>query len=328
MRKLTRPRVSLPTLVRIRAMYPFNRAGVAEFPLGDWNNPDVRGALYAMHGRICAYCGSPASDQRGDVEHYRPKSVYPWLTYEFRNYLLGCRVCNSSRKSTEFPLLSSAKPLRYHPRMYQDPDFLEKALASEKRLLLDPVSDPVDDWLDIDYEGDLSAVRASAAAAADRTSRESVEQTIQFFGLNTIVELVRSRNQQVTAAIGALREWSEGNIARGDDVRLLSNRYTAHGWAVRRVAESLAPNLPLPTAEEDLKWLVDETLVLLDIADGILKKPIPDKDRRQVINRRDESCWTLAILWKDPPAASSVEIGKWIDARGRRAAIEPFLARL
>jgi hypothetical protein len=328
MRKLTRPRVSLPTLIRIRAMYPFNRAGVAEFPLGDWNNPDVRGALYAMHGRICAYCGSPASDQRGDVEHYRPKSVYPWLTYEYCNYLLGCRVCNSSRKSTEFPLFLRAKPLQYDPRMFQDPDFLEKALAREKRLLLDPASDAVDDWLDIDYESDLSAVRASAFAAADRVLRQSVEHTIEFFGLNTIVELVRSRNQQVTAAIGALREWSEGNIARRDDVRVLSNRYTAHGWAVRRVAEVLAPTFTLPTAEEDLKWLVDETLGLLDIADAILKKPIPDKDRKQVVNRREESCWTLATLWKDPPAASSAEVAKWIDARGWRAAIEPFWERL
>jgi hypothetical protein len=328
MRKLTRPRVSLPTLVGIRAMYPLNRTGVAEYPLGHWNNPDVRGALYAMHGRVCAYCGSPASDQRGDVEHYRPKSVYPWLTYEFRNYLLGCRVCNSSRKSTEFPLFLSAKPLRYDPRMSQEPDFLEKALAREKRLLLDPAADPVDDWLDIDYENDLCAVRASAIASKDRAVRESVEQTIEFFGLNTIVELVRNRNQQVTAAIGALREWSEGNLARGEDVRVLSNRYTAHGWAVRRVAGLLAPSLALPTAEEDLKCLVDETLGLLDIADAILKKRIPDKDRKQVVNRREESCWTVAILWKDPPAASSVEVGKWIDAHGRRSVIQPFLDRL
>lgn len=328
MRKLTRPRVSLPTLVRIKGRYPFSRAGVAKFPLGKWNNPNVRGALYAMHGRVCAYCCSPASNQRGDVEHYRPKSVYPWLTYEFRNYLLGCRVCNSSRKSTEFPLFSRAKPLRYHPRMSQDPDFLEKALAREKRLLLDPVSDPVDGWLDIDYESHLSAVRASAIAATDRALRQSVERTIEFFGLNTIVELVRSRNQQVTAAIGALREWSEGNIARENDVRVLSNRYTAHGWAVRRVAEMLAPNLRLPTAEDDLKWLVDETLGLLDTTDAILKKPIPAKDRREVVNRREESCWTIPTLWKDPPAASSAEVGKWIDARGWRGVIEPFLDRL
>jgi hypothetical protein len=90
----------------------------------------------------------------------------------------------------------------------------------------------------------------------------------------------------------------------------------------------LAPNLPLPTAEEDLKWLIDETLGLLDIADKILKKPIPDKERRQVVNRREESCWTLATLWKDPPAASSAEVGTWIDVRGRRAVIEPFLDRL
>jgi hypothetical protein len=212
--------------------------------------------------------------------------------------------------------------------MFQDPDFLEKALAREKRLLLDPSRDPVDDWMDIDYESDLSAVRPSKTASADSRLRQSVEQTIEFFGLNTIVELVRDRNQQVTAAIGALREWSEGNVARENELRVLSNRYTAHGWAVRRVVAMLAPNFRLSTAEEDLKWLVDETMCLLDTADAILKETIPDKDRKQVVNRRDESCWTLATLWKDPPAASSAEVERWIYARGRLAMIQPFLNQL
>ena len=49
------------------------------------------GALYAMQGRVCAYCEQklPESD-RGDVEHFRPKSLYRWLAYAFENYLLSC----------------------------------------------------------------------------------------------------------------------------------------------------------------------------------------------------------------------------------------------
>ena len=56
-----------------------------------------------MHGRVCAYCQRVLSDSdRGDVEHFRPKSVYVWLIYEFNNYFLGCRKCNSRLKGSKF----------------------------------------------------------------------------------------------------------------------------------------------------------------------------------------------------------------------------------
>src|SRR4051812_10882784 len=100
MRKLRRPTVSLPTLtgkgkgalqaaenVRVRTADP---TAVLSFP-AHWTESDVRGALHAMHGRVCAYCQSdlPHNDP-GDVEHFRPKSEYWWLAYEFANYLLSC----------------------------------------------------------------------------------------------------------------------------------------------------------------------------------------------------------------------------------------------
>lgn len=329
MRKLTRPRVSPPTLVEIRTKYPFDATGSANFPPGKWNNPDVRGPLYAMHGRVCAYCGRTASDDRGDVEHYRPKSLYPWLTYEFMNYLIGCRGCNSFRKSSDFPLSQRANRVQYDARIFTEPNLLQDELAREPRLLLDPVNDPIDEWIEVDYINDISPVCASAAAAADSTVREHVQATIEFFGLNTVVELVRERNKHVTAAIIAMRKWLQGDAAKGDDVRTLSNRYKAHGWAVRRVARALAPNLTLPTAEEDLKWLVDDTLDQLDTVDSILAGPIGSrKDRDQVESRKEEACWTLATLWKDPPAGSPTMVERWIGARGRCAEIEPLLNRL
>jgi hypothetical protein len=85
--------------------------------------------------------------------------------------------------------------------------------------------------------------------------------------------------------------------------------------------------MALPTAEEDLKWLVDETLNELDLADTILARVIRPKDREQVESRKEEACWTLATLWKDPPATLPAVVEGWIDPR-RRAEIEPFLNRL
>jgi hypothetical protein len=52
----------------------------------------------------CAYC--EASFQvvaYGDVEHFRPKSIYWWLAYCYENYLASCQICNGTFKRNKFP---------------------------------------------------------------------------------------------------------------------------------------------------------------------------------------------------------------------------------
>ncbi len=58
-------------------------------------------------GGKCAYCEAPATlVAYGDVEHYRPKSVYWWLAYSYENYLMSCTLCNQKYKKTEFPTMN------------------------------------------------------------------------------------------------------------------------------------------------------------------------------------------------------------------------------
>lgn len=53
----------------------------------------------------CAYCESHSSAVAfGDVEHYRPKSIYWWLAYVYDNYLASCQICNQSWKSDNFEI--------------------------------------------------------------------------------------------------------------------------------------------------------------------------------------------------------------------------------
>lgn len=55
------------------------------------------------HGK-CAYCEAPTDVvAHGDVEHFRPKSIYWWLAYCYDNYLYSCQICNQSFKSDNFP---------------------------------------------------------------------------------------------------------------------------------------------------------------------------------------------------------------------------------
>ena len=56
----------------------------------------------------CAYCEAPTSAVAyGDVEHYRPKSIYWWLAYSYDNYLASCTLCNRKFKKTHFPIQKS-----------------------------------------------------------------------------------------------------------------------------------------------------------------------------------------------------------------------------
>ena len=52
----------------------------------------------------CGYCESPtAVVAYGDVEHYRPKSVYWWQAYCVDNYVASCTLCNGRFKGAKFP---------------------------------------------------------------------------------------------------------------------------------------------------------------------------------------------------------------------------------
>lgn len=58
----------------------------------------------------CAYCEAPVSVVAfGDVEHFRPKSVYWWLAYCLDNFLASCQLCNQKFKG--------AKLKTKHPRL-------------------------------------------------------------------------------------------------------------------------------------------------------------------------------------------------------------------
>ncbi|ETW94230.1 MAG: hypothetical protein ETSY1_35745, partial [Candidatus Entotheonella factor] len=60
--------------------------------------------IIETHGK-CAYCEAPTTMVAyGDVEHYRPKSIYWWLAYSCENYLVSCQLCNQKFKKDRFPV--------------------------------------------------------------------------------------------------------------------------------------------------------------------------------------------------------------------------------
>ena len=61
---------------------------------------DIKDRLKSLY-KNCCFCGF--HDQQLEVEHYRPKSKYYWLTYSWDNLLFSCTKCNKA-KSDKFSI--------------------------------------------------------------------------------------------------------------------------------------------------------------------------------------------------------------------------------
>lgn len=79
---------------------PKGKKGLCDFK-AIWGR--AKQAIASMSHRKCAYCETPINAERSAaVEHFRPKSLFPSLVYEWVNYFLGCGGCNGA-KSDRWP---------------------------------------------------------------------------------------------------------------------------------------------------------------------------------------------------------------------------------
>ncbi len=307
MRKLQRPSVSLPTIRRVQEKYDVTKdKDHGGPPEGKWNNPDVRGALYSMSSRVCAYCQRYATDGRGDVEHFRPKSIYRWLQYDFDNYYISCSMCNRQRKRNKFPIVTGA------PRMTQNSQITSK---TEKRLLLDPSIDPVEEWIHVKYRDPLCPVEP--VQNIDVTGRARSETTIHFFWLNTKKEIRSDRYNNINEALTLLDAATEGNALAKEQLLYKANRYRPHGAAIRQMIAEMAPSIGLPSFTDELKWYVGEILRSIDEGELLLEdeSDLFESEKKDIENSLNEDFWSLAVLLKDPPGVPPLNISEWIDEK-------------
>lgn len=142
----------------------------------------------------CAYCEQKIiGDQRGDVEHFRPKAAvvdynnnpitieldgrlqnhpgYYWLVYDWGNLVPSCVLCNQlSREKDGTPRIGKGN--QFPVRDFRATRVGEEAL--EEPLLLHPVFDSPEDHLDVDSSG---LIRPKNDSDRGKTS-------IEIFGLN------------------------------------------------------------------------------------------------------------------------------------------------
>lgn len=81
--------------------------GKHDFDKRIYGHRDVKRTLCEIQNDKCVFCETQFThDSPGDVEHFRPKSIYYWLAYDWKNLFLACEECNRSHKKDKFPLLN------------------------------------------------------------------------------------------------------------------------------------------------------------------------------------------------------------------------------
>jgi uncharacterized protein (TIGR02646 family) len=78
-----------------------------------YKHRSIKDVLVAMFHGKCTYCESKISHvDYGHIEHFKPKSRFPDLTFEWTNLLLSCPICNGPEyKGDRFPEGSEGGPL-------------------------------------------------------------------------------------------------------------------------------------------------------------------------------------------------------------------------
>jgi hypothetical protein len=171
----------------------------------------AKAQLIAESSDKCAYCETNfRTVSFGDVEHYRPKSLYWWLAYCLENYLASCQICNQAMKRDAFPRQSGAKTMpapklkasttdaaldKLLGKTYPDSSdtaavrLLETAHRKEKALLLNPYLEDPSAFLVWHVDDTLREVEVRPKANVAQAHLAAMEE---FYGINRL-ELKKAR---------------------------------------------------------------------------------------------------------------------------------------
>lgn len=153
-----------------------------------YRHSEVKTALANMFHGKCAYCESKITIVTyGAIEHFFPKSVYPELTFEWRNLLLSCDFCNdANHKGIKFPLDGNGDPL-----------------------LIDPTDGIADPRTHLEFVWDGVAGVASVFGRDQRG--RAVETIFDLNGINGRKELVNHRSSYIKRLFALLRFAQQGD---------------------------------------------------------------------------------------------------------------------
>lgn len=186
---------------------------------GKYNHPEVKAALRAMFAEKCAYCEHAISvGYYGDIEHFRPKALFPDQTFSWTNLLFSCAICNNAaHKADYFPLAADGSPLLIDPT--------------------DPADDPADHLI-FRYD----PVTSYALVYGTDARGGLVEQIFDLNGTRGRKELLQHRSRHIKRLWVLVKLAQEGDEEAIDVLREACMPDAEYAAAARALCESFAIN--------------------------------------------------------------------------------------
>jgi uncharacterized protein (TIGR02646 family) len=165
----------------------------------------VKSSLTAMcsGARRCAYCEDSAADE---VEHIRPKNLYPETVFVWANYVYACGPCNGP-KGSKFAVFAAdtGEFIEIKP----DPAAPTPPCDGEP-VLLSPRADDALEFLELDLDGTFLFQPAHGLGERDR---QRADYTLKLLRLNCRDELQRARGEAFGDYRARLKEYVDAKIA-------------------------------------------------------------------------------------------------------------------
>ncbi|MCF7697982.1 retron system putative HNH endonuclease [Loktanella sp. M215] len=211
-----------------------------------FHREDVHSQIANEFDHKCAFCECHLGNE-GGVDHFRPKSLYPWLSYEWENLFYVCRNCNN-KKSNLFPLKGKHAPFLAT---------LEDARAIEKPLLIDPT---------FEYPGQHLTFLSSGLITPRSNSQKGLA-TINTLQLNR-ESWVLDRQKFCEKSLDIWKRSLEGNPTYPEGFLVSGEFLACQHWAIAR---SIAEFKKLPTSKVTGRDLINELKMLIANSDEALR---------------------------------------------------------
>lgn len=147
-----------------------------------YKKKEVVKALWEMQHGKCCYCERNITEEGYEkaVDHFRPKSIFPYLTNHWENLLLACPQCNGN-KSNKFAVLNYDNP---------DAPMIEELNTPSGNIpaIIDPSNQKIDpeDHIGFDFIGtiadkDFGIMKAKDESMLGKVTIDTIKIDSDFF---------------------------------------------------------------------------------------------------------------------------------------------------
>lgn len=210
-------------------------------------------AIMCSGARRCGYCEDSGADE---VEHIKPKSLYPELTFVWENYLYACGPCNGP-KNNQFAVFSDATGLFTEvTRRKGDPLIAPESGAP---VLIDPRTEDALEYMELDL---VDTFYFLPIGAPDSRDYQRAEYTITVLRLNERDILPTARKEAFCSyrarLVEYIRERDRGVPAEQLNTLVEALQRMGHPtvWIEMKRQQRLIPSLKalFDIAPEALNW--------------------------------------------------------------------------